>query len=230
MTSAHIDTFANDNLPPVDQQPEFLFTLPELQYPEQLNCAHELLDKHVADGRGARTCLMAPATPGASAGLHWTYAELQDKANRIARVLVEDMGLVAGNRVLLRGPNNPMLVACWFAVMKAGGIAVTTMPLLRAKELGQIIPKGRITHALCDGRLADELKQAQAQYPILGQVRYFFDESADGLETLMAAKDGVFQNVDTAATDTCLLAFTSGTTGEPKGTMHFHRDVMSICL
>jgi 2-aminobenzoate-CoA ligase len=224
MSSAHIDTFANDNLPPVEQQPEFLFTLPELQYPEQLNCAWPLLDQHVAEGRGDRTCLMAPG------GLHWTYAELQDKANRIARVLVEDMGLVPGNRVLLRSPNNPMLVACWFAVMKAGGIAVTTMPLLRAKELGQMIPKGRISHALCDLRLAEELQQAQAIHPVLQHIRYFFDDSEVGLEALMAAKDGAFTNVDTASTDTCLLAFTSGTTGEPKGTMHFHRDVMSICL
>ena len=109
-------------------QPNYLFDLPELQFPAQLNCATELLDRHVAQGHGDRVCIRAP-------GLTWTYADLQDKANRIANVLVHDMGLVPGNRVLLRAPNNPMLAACWFAVIKAGGIAVGTMPLLRAKEL-----------------------------------------------------------------------------------------------
>jgi 2-aminobenzoate-CoA ligase len=222
MPSAHLDTFARDHLPAADLLPEFLFDRPDLQFPAQLNCAAELLDRHVAEGRGDRLCLQAP-------GVRWTYADLQDRANRIARVLVEDLGLVPGNRVLLRAPNNPMLAACWFAVMKAGGIAVATMPLLRAKELKQIIHKARVTHALCDRRLADELSLAAAECPELREIRWFSDDSPAGLEAAMATKPASFVNVETAADDTCLLAFTSGTTGQPKATMHFHRDVMAAC-
>jgi 2-aminobenzoate-CoA ligase len=222
-TTAHIDTFARDHLPPPEQQPEFLFDLPALQFPQRLNCATELLDRHVSEGRGDRVCLRAPdAAP-------WTYADLQQRANRIANVLVQDMGLVPGNRVLLRAANKPMLVACWFGVMKAGGIAVGTMPMLRAKELTQIIVKGQVTHALCDRALRAELEAAAVQAPVLAQVRCFGDASADGLEALMAGREPYFDNVDTAADDTCLLAFTSGTTGQPKATMHFHRDVMASC-
>ena len=147
--SAHIDTFARDRLPPRDQQPEFIFELPELQLPERLNCAGELLDRWVAQGHGDRPCVRG-------GGVHWTYAQLQAQANRIARVLVEDMGLVPGNRVLLRGANQPMQAACWFGVVKAGGIAVGSMPLLRAKELTQIVQKAEISHALCEARLVAE--------------------------------------------------------------------------
>jgi 2-aminobenzoate-CoA ligase len=221
--TSHVDTFARDHLPPPQWQPEFLFELPELQFPERLNCATELLDRWVAQGQGGRLCLQAPG------GLRWTYADLQERANRIAHVLVKDMGLVPGNRVLLRAPNNPMMAACWFAVMKAGGIAVATMPLLRAKELGQIIDKAQVSHALCDASLAEELKLAVAQHPVLREIRYFHDDSSQGLEAAMARQSPSFDNVDTAADDTCLIAFTSGTTGVPKGTMHFHRDVMAIC-
>ena len=221
--TAHLDTFARDHLPPPDQQPEFLFELPELQFPAQLNCASELLDARVAAGEGGRVCLRAPG------GLVWTYADLQQRANRIANVLVRDMGLVPGNRVLLRAPNNPMMVACWFAVMKAGAIAVATMPLLRAKELTQIIAKGRVTHALCDARLADELDAAMREQPQLAQSRLFNDDTGAGLEAAMARQADTFDNVATAADDTCIFAFTSGTTGQPKATMHFHRDVMAAC-
>jgi 2-aminobenzoate-CoA ligase len=138
------------------------------------------------------------------------------------------MGVVPGNRVLLRAPNNPMMAACWFAVMKAGAIAVATMPLLRAKELATIIDKAKVSHALCDARLADDLSAAVAQAPSL-RVKMFDDASGDGLEAAMARQPDAFRNVDTAADDTCILAFTSGTTGVPKATMHFHRDVMAIC-
>ena len=220
MPSAHTDTYARDHLPPPDQLPEFVFDLPELQFPEQLNCATELLDRHIDAGHGDRVCIQA-------AGLRWTYAELHDKANRIANVLCNDMGLVPGNRVLLRAPNNPMLAACWFAVMKAGGIAVSTMPMLRAKELGVIVAKGAVSHALCDARLIDELRMATA--PTLTQIRCFNNPSDEGLEAAMARSSARFVNVDTAAEDTCLFAFTSGTTGVPKATMHFHRDVMAAC-
>ena len=221
--SAHIDTFTRDNLPPAEQLPEFLFDLPELQFPERLNCADPLLDDHVVQGRGGRVCIQAP-------GLRWTYADLQERANRIANVLVRDMGLVPGNRVLLRAPNNPMMAACWFAVMKAGAVAVATMPLLRAKELRHVIAKAKVTHALCDLRLAEELKLAAAESSQLKHVLYFNDSSATGLDAAMARQSTAFSNIDTALTDTCILAFTSGTTGQPKATMHFHRDVMASCV
>ncbi|MES3015236.1 MAG: AMP-binding protein, partial [Pseudomonadota bacterium] len=192
-------------------------------FPAQLNCADELLDRHITHGCGERVCLRAPG------GLQWSYADLQCHANRIANVLVRDLGLVPGNRVLLRAANKPMLVACWFAVMKAGGIAVGTMPLLRAKELGQIIEKGQVTHALCDVALRAELDAAVAPHLLLAHTLCFGDASADGLEACMASQPDRFNNVATAADDTCLLAFTSGTTGQPKATMHFHRDVMASC-
>ncbi len=222
--TAHVDTFARDRLPPPEAQPEFLFDLPELQFPPRLNCATELLDRHVAEGRGERMCVRAPD------GTAWTYAELQRRADRIAHVLVEDMGLVAGNRVLLRAANKPMLVACWFAVMKAGGIAVGTMPLLRAKELGQIVAKAEVKLALCDQALRGELDAAVAAASLPLRTVCFGDLSPGGLEALMARHGTPFANVDTAADDTCLLAFTSGTTGQPKATMHFHRDVMASCV
>lgn len=222
MPSPHVDTFARDHLPPADQQPEFVFGLPELQFAPQLNCASELLDRHIEAGRGERLCIQAP-------GIRWTYADLHQRANRIANVLVNELGLVPGNRVLLRAPNNPMMAACWFAVVKAGGIAVATMPLLRAKELTPIIDKARVSHALCDANLAAELQVAAAECPQLAQVRHFNTGDADGLEAAMARQSAVFTNVDTASDDTCILAFTSGTTGVPKATMHFHRDVIAIC-
>jgi 2-aminobenzoate-CoA ligase len=220
--SAQVDTFARDHLPPRGEWPEFIFELPELQYPKQLNCAQELLDRIVEAGRGDRTCIRAP-------GVRWTYADLLDKSNRIARVLVEDMGVVPGNRVLLRGANNPMMAACWFAVVKAGAIAVATMPLLRAKELTDVVTKAEVSHALCDLRLADELRASAAGCPTLEHVRHFNDASPQGLEAAMTAKPASFVNVATAADDTCIISFTSGTTGKPKGTMHFHRDVLAIC-
>ncbi len=224
MPTAHVDTFARDNLPPAEQQPEFLFDLPELHLPAQLNAATELLDRHIASGRGARVAIRAP-------GLTWTYRDLQDKADRIAHVLVRDMGLVAGNRVLLRAPNNPMLAACWFGVIKAGAIAVGTMPMLRAKELKAIVDIGRVTHALCDAQLAEELRLALPDSPGLTQVRWFGGDhdTADGLEAAMQRHDQPFTNVDTAADDTCVFGFTSGTTGVPKATMHFHRDLIAAC-
>ncbi|MBL8323939.1 MAG: AMP-binding protein, partial [Rubrivivax sp.] len=224
MPSAHIDTFARDHLPPAAQQPEFLFELPALKFPVQLNCATELLDRHVAEGRGARLCIRAPG------GLTWTYRDLQDKADRIAHVLVSEMGLVPGNRVLLRAPNNPMLAACWFAVMKAGAVAVATMPLLRAKELKAIIEIGRVTHALCDASLADDLQEAVLASPGLRQVRHFNYEGPDSLERAMQRHGQPFTSADTAADDCCIFGFTSGTTGVPKATMHFHRDVMASCV
>jgi 2-aminobenzoate-CoA ligase len=220
--TAHVDTFARDNLPPREQWPEFSFDLPELRYPERINCAGVLLDDMVQAGHGGRIAIRAPDG-------ECTYAQLLAQANRIANVLVRDMGVKPGNRVLLRGPNNPMMAACWFAVFKAGGICVGTMPLLRAKELTEIIVKARITHALCDKRLEAELKLALPNCPTLEEIRYWYEDGDESLDTLAAERSPSFRNVDTSAEDVALIAFTSGTTGKPKGTMHFHRDVIAMC-
>ncbi len=150
--SGHVDTFARDNLPPRDQWPEFRFDLPELRYPERMNCATELLDRWVAAGQGDRPCLISPAET-------LSYAQFAGRVNRIANVLTRDLGLVPGNRVLLRGPNNLMMVVAYFAVLKAGGVVVATMPLLRAKELAYPLTKAKIALALCDARLADEVQE-----------------------------------------------------------------------
>jgi 2-aminobenzoate-CoA ligase len=221
--SGHIDTFARDNLPVRSQWPEFKLDLPELRYPERFNCVTEWVDRWVAAGEGARPCLLSPTES-------LTYAQLHERVNRIANVLTRDLGLLPGNRVLLRGPNNPMMVAAYFAVIKAGGVVVATMPLLRAKELAYPLAKAKIAVALCDARFADEMEKAKAQSPELKRVVYWGNGVPDALEALMQ-KPGYenFAACDTAADDVCLIAFTSGTTGEPKGTMHFHRDMLAIC-
>ncbi len=220
-----VDRFAREHLPPPEALPDLIFELPELREllcGGPLNCAAELLDRWVAAGQGERLCIQG-------AGVRWSYADLLEHANRIAHVLVSDMGLVSGNRVLLRGANSPMLAACWFGVVKAGGIAVGTMPLLRARELAVIIDKAQISHALCDARLADELSQASEAAPRLRQVLHFGASGKEGLEARMARRPAQFQSLLTSADDTCMIAFTSGTTGVPKGTMHFHRDVIAAC-
>ena len=221
--TAHVDSFVRDRLPAPEALPDFIFELPELQFPDRLNCAALLLDDAVARGWGDRRCVI-----GAD-GSTWTYTGLLAQVNRIANVLVHDMGLVSGNRVLLRAPNSPMLAACWFAVVKAGGIAVGTMPMLRATELGQIIAKAQVTHALCDASLAAELAQAAAVQPVLREVRHFGLAGEHSLEARAARQPDTFTTLDTAADDPCLLAFTSGTTGQPKATAHLHRDVMAAC-
>jgi 2-aminobenzoate-CoA ligase len=220
--TAYKDTFAADNLPSRALWPEISFDLPELQYPERVNCAVELLDGMVANG-----CAEKVAIYGAKDT--WTYAQLQAQVNRIARVLRDDLKLATGSRVLLRGSNSPMLAACVLAVLKAGYIAVPTMPLLRAKELAVIIDKAQISAALCAGNLREELEAARDLSPGLHSLLYFHDAAPDALEQRMAAHADTFEAVDTAADDVCLIGFTSGTTGIPKGTMHFHRDVLAIC-
>jgi 2-aminobenzoate-CoA ligase len=220
--TAHVDRFAHDNLPPRSQWPELLLERPEFRYPARLNCATELLDKMMSKGHGHRAVIRAP-----EGGC--TYTELYAQANRIANVLVREMGLKPGNRVLLRGPNNPMMAACWFAVMKAGGVCVASMPLLRAKELTDIVTKAEVSHALCDKRLAAELQAALPGCPTLQNVKYWHDEAPDSIDALCPRQPLTFRNVNTAAEDVALIAFTSGTTGKPKGTMHFHRDVIAMC-
>src|SRR3990172_376456 len=223
--TAHIDTFARDNLPPKNRGPEFIFELPELKYPARMNCAAELLDKMVAGGHADR-----PVIHTLIDGRKYvcTYRQLMVRANQIAHVIQKDLKLVPGTRVLLRGPNNPEMFACWFAVIKACCIAVATMPLLRAKELRQIIDKARVSAALCDLRLAEDMELARSQCPDMKQILYFNDGRRGSLQDLLEYHPAEFPNVDTAADDGALIAFTSGTTGQPKGTMHFHRDVMAM--
>ncbi|MEW6687590.1 MAG: AMP-binding protein [Pseudomonadota bacterium] len=222
MKTAHRDRFARDNLPPRSQWPELRFELPELRYPARMNCAAVLLDDWVHAGHGERIALRAPDG-------ECSYAQLLAQANRIANVLTRGMGLQPGNRVLLRGPNNPMMAACWLAVMKAGGICVGTMPLLRAKELTEIVNKAQVTHALCDKRLEEELKLALPACPTLREICFWYSDEKDSLDQRAKAQPEQFRNVDTLAEDVALIAFTSGTTGKPKGTMHFHRDVVAMC-
>ena len=223
-----VDTFARDHLPPKSDWPEFLLDRPEYRYPQQVNCVTELLDRHVDAGNGARRALttLIDGRP-----VSCTYAQLQAQVNRIARVLIEDLQLVPGNRVLLRAPNTPMLAACWLAVVKAGLIAVGSMPLLRARELKQMIDKARVSAALCDVRLRQELATtldpaSEHHAPDLQKVIYFNDSSSDALEARAARKSIHFTAYTSHRDDVCLIAFTSGTTGQPKGTVHFQRDIL----
>ncbi|MGJ7531358.1 AMP-binding protein [Variovorax sp. GB1P17] len=221
--SAQVDRFVHDRLPPAQQLPVFRYDLPELQLPDQLNLVEELLDKAAAKGFGDKPMLRSPQGT-------LTYAQAAVEVNRIAQVLTEDLGLVPGNRVLLRGGNSVAMALAWLAVVKAGLIAVATMPLLRAKELGEIIEKSQPVAALCDGRLLDELVVAQQAHPVLATVIAFNKPDAPGsLSARAAGKSGVFTACPTAADDIALLAFTSGTTGKPKAPVTTHRDVLAMC-
>ncbi len=230
--SAHADTFARDHLPAPQLWPELLLQdNPDIAYPARLNCAAALVDERVDQGQGERTALR---WRDASGQRSMSYRELMHLVNRIANVLVQDMKLQPGNRVLLRGPNNVMMAASWLAAVKAGLVTVPTMPLLRAIELKQIIDKARVQAVLCDKRLAAEIEYCldpdHASFcPDLVQARYFHDDGPESLDVLAGAKSGDFQACDTAIDDVCLIAFTSGTTGKPKGCMHFHRDVLAMC-
>ena len=221
--SAYMDTFARDHLPPRELLPDIdLSGVPELAYPARLNCAVELLDRMADAGHADRPAILWD-------GGRWTYRELAERSNRIAAVLRDDLGIVPGNRVLLRGPNSPMMAACWFGVLKAGGIVVATMPLLRARELATVADKARVHLALTDHRLAADLEEARGIAPVIERVVAWGTEDAGSLDAMMAGKPAHFDAVDTAAEDVALIAFTSGTTGKPKGAMHFHRDVLACC-
>ncbi len=217
--SAHIDTFTRDNLPPADLWPEL--RLEGFDYPERLNVAVELTDRMVAAGHGDRPALIGN-------GRMRTYKELTDWTNRIAHALVTDYGVQPGNRVLIRSANNPAMVACWLAATKAGAVVVNTMPMLRAGELAKIIDKAQISHALCDTRLMEEL--AAVQSPFLRRI-VGFDGTANHeaeLDRAALSKPVQFAAIETGRDDVALLGFTSGTTGEPNATMHFHRDILII--
>ena len=219
--SAHIDTFARDNLPPVAALPDFL--LDGFHYPDRLNVGVELTDAMVAKGFGDHTALIGN-------GRRRTYKELSDWTNRLAHALVEDFNLQPGNRVLIRSANNPAMVACWLAATKAGAVVVNTMPMLRAGELSKIVDKAQVSHALCDSRLTDELDSCATGNPTLQYVIAFDGtvNHASPLDTAALEKPVKFDAVATSCDDVALLSFTSGTTGAPKATMHFHRDLLII--
>ncbi|MER6633545.1 AMP-binding protein [Streptomyces sp. NPDC000987] len=212
--SAHVDTFARDHLPPPEEWPELRFELPELRYPARLNCAAELL----AGTDPGRPAFHPPDGPS------WSYGDLRARVDRLAHVLTRDLGVVPGNRVLLRGPTTPWLAACWLAVLKAGGVAVTVLAQQRPHELAVICEMALVRHALCDIRSVDDL--AKAEIPGLRITTYGGDAPDDLLNR--PAPSAPFPAVGTAADDVALIAFTSGTTGRPKGCVHFHRDVLAV--
>lgn len=211
------DNFTYKHLPSKELQPDYLLELSQFKQPEMLNCVERLLDFNIQNGNGDKICIHTFEET-------WTYKNLHEKANQIAHVLIDDLGLVSGNRVLLRSANNPMMIACWFAIIKAGGIVVATMPLLRSKELTTIIDCAEISIALCDNDLAEEMNLVESDYL---KHKSFYRNS--DLEAKMVSKPTSFTNYNSKSDDVALIGFTSGTTGIPKMTAHFHSDVLNIC-
>ena len=225
--SGYTDTFARDNMPREDELPDLLLDDSRFDFSARINCAAALLNKSAELEVTDKVAIV-----GSNGS--WSYRQLIEKSNQLAHVLHSDMGLVPGNRVLLRGFNGAMMAVAWLGIIKAGGIVVATMPMLRAKELSTIIAKAEVAFALCDTRLSEEILTAEASNPQLARIAFFGrEEKPSGLPVLEEAMEGKstsFPCFDTAAEDIALIAFTSGTTGEPKGAMHSHRDVMSMCV
>ena len=214
----YTDTFAHDYLPEISAQPDYVFLdLPQFQHPQLLNCVDRLLDFHIREGRGQQPCLRTFDSI-------WTYQDLYEKSNQIAHVLINELGLQSGNRVLIRSANNPMMVACWFGILKAGGIVVATMPLLREKELTTFVECAAISHAFCAFDLEEEMRLVNSEH--LQSVCYFGNGQ---LETLMDHYPTHFDNFHSHSESVALIGFTSGTTGLPKMTAHYHKDVLAIC-
>lgn len=220
--TSHVDTFIRDNMPRPELWPEMDYSvLPELSaYPARFNVAEVLIDQQVDAGFADTPALIFEENT-------WTYKELMHRANRIANVLVEDYNFIPGERVLIRSGNHPMLIASWLAVLKAGGVAITTMPVLRERELVYMIGKAKVRLAISHNDLADDIDKAQNAAPDLEHILYFGADRADTLEKAMEGKSNNFDNIDTAADDPAIIGFTSGSTGTPKGTLHFHRDILA---
>jgi benzoate-CoA ligase family protein len=219
--SAHVDTFTRDRLPPDAQWPELSFDLPELAYPDRLNCAQRLIDDAIGRYGADRRAVLTATT-------EWSYGVLRDNAHRVAALLAGQFGLQPGNRVLVRAPNNPWLVAIWLGILEAGGVVVLTMPLLRPSELVTTIELTRPQLAICDHRFLDDLETATSQAQTGLTVVPYGGDGPDDLVSRARSEPPRFDAVQTAADDVALLALTSGTTGRPKVTMHFHRDVLAI--
>ncbi|MEC7463727.1 MAG: AMP-binding protein [Pseudomonadota bacterium] len=220
--TSHVDTFIRDNMPGPELWPEMDYSvLPELSaYPARFNVAEVLIDQQVDAGFADTPALIFEENT-------WTYKELMHRANRIANVLVEDYSFIPGERVLIRSGNHPMLIASWLAVLKAGGVAITTMPVLRERELVYMIGKAKVRLAISHNELAGDIDKAQNAAPDLEHILYFGADRPDTLEKAMEAKSENFDNIDTAADDPAIIGFTSGSTGTPKGTLHFHRDILA---
>ncbi|WP_026976319.1 AMP-binding protein [Flavobacterium tegetincola] len=218
----YTDNFAESHLPHQDLQPDYIFDHPDFDFSDLSNCVDQLLDKHIREGKGNSIAIQTFDSL-------WTFQDLYEKSNQIAHVLVDDLGLKSGNRVLIRSANHPMFIAIWFAVLKAGGIVVSTMPLLREKELTTMIDCAEISHAFCEISLVEELEAVQSSY--LKSITTFSPSSDNEseLEILMRQKPKEFTNFDAGPEAVCLIGFTSGTTGKPKMTAHYHRDILLIC-